>query len=144
MAGDAGVVLMLENCSGWAASTPERFGQFLAEVDSPSVRAVFDTGNPASHHKGDPRVLDWFEAAKPYLAHVHIKDHTGRTDDIEPRHLWPGEGVCRVAEILAKLRELHYEGFLSIEPHLGIHPDHATKMETYLEYGERMKRLLGT
>ncbi|MCC5844531.1 MAG: sugar phosphate isomerase/epimerase [Verrucomicrobia bacterium] len=143
MADGAGMVLMLENCSGWAASTPERFGEFLAEVDSPSVRAVFDTGNPASHHPGAPRVLEWFEAARPCLVHVHIKDHTGRSQGVDARHLWPGEGVCCLSEVFGRLREMRYDGFLSIEPHIGIHPDHATRMETYLEYGKRIKEMLG-
>jgi len=142
LAADAGVVLLLENCSGWAASTPERFAAFFGEVNLDSVCAVYDTGNPASHFDRPAQIEDWFNAAKPHIRHVHIKDHTGRAAGVTPSHCWPGEGVCRIPEILAALAASSYQGFLSIEPHLGVHPDCANRFDTYVEYGRRMEALL--
>jgi sugar phosphate isomerase/epimerase len=143
-AADAGVVLLVENCSGWAASTPERFAKFFELVDLPSVRAVYDSGNPASHHSGPARISKWFQASRPYIRHVHIKDHTGRAEGVTPVHRWPGEGVCQVRETLETLAASGYDGFVSIEPHLGIHPDYGTKYATYIEYGKRLEKLLKT
>ncbi len=142
MAADTGVTLLLENCSGWAASTPERFAAFFEELKTPSIRAVYDTGNPASHHAGEARVKDWFDAAKPYISHVHIKDHTGRAENVNPTHLWPGEGVCRVRETLEELACSGYDGFLSIEPHMGIAAGYTSRFTTYVEYGRRLQHLL--
>ncbi|MCC5849250.1 MAG: sugar phosphate isomerase/epimerase [Verrucomicrobia bacterium] len=141
-AADAGIFLLVENCSGWAASTPDNFAKFFEMVNLPSVRAVYDTGNPASHHAGPARMSEWFAAAQPHLRHVHIKDHTGCAEGITPKHLWPGEGVCRVRETLETLAASGYDGFISIEPHLGVHPDCGNRFETYVEYGRRLQALL--
>jgi sugar phosphate isomerase/epimerase len=37
-----------------------------------------------------------------------------------------------------------YDGFVSIEPHLGIHPDFGTKYATHIESGKRLEKLLKT
>jgi len=69
-----------------------------------------------------------------------IKD-AGLAAGLTPSHCWPGEGVCRIPEILAALAASSYQGFLSIEPHLGVHPDCGNLFDTYVEYGRRMEAL---
>ncbi|MCC5843442.1 MAG: sugar phosphate isomerase/epimerase [Verrucomicrobia bacterium] len=140
-AADAGMFLLVENCSGWAAATPENFSKFFELVNLPSVCAVYDTGNPASHHPGPARMAEWFTAAMPHIRHVHIKDHTGRAEGVTPTHLWPGQGVCRVRETLETLSASGYDGFISIEPHIGVHPDCGSRFETYVEYGRRLRAM---
>jgi sugar phosphate isomerase/epimerase len=147
MAGDAGVTITVEICDGWASTSPEHYAQFFERVGSPAVRAVFDTGNPASH--GFTDTWAWYRHARPFIAYIHIKDHTGPLGDAPGAHTWPGEGIGEVKRILEDLAASAYAGFVSIEPHLSriIHEgreiDHAERaFETYVAYGRRVEDLV--
>ena len=64
------IVLLVENCDGWASQTPATYRDFFETINSPAVKAVYDTGNPASH--GQTNTWEWYQAAKPYIAYIHI------------------------------------------------------------------------
>ena len=147
MAEDAGIILMVENCDGWASTSAENYARFFELVDSPAVKAVYDTGNPASH--GLTNTWEWYRLAKPHIAYVHIKDHTGPRSDGAGDHVWPNEGIGHVKETLADLIGGGYTGFVSIEPHLKavIHEGEQVGEEdaayrTYVEYGRRLEGLV--
>lgn len=111
-----GVVLVLENCDGWASVSPRNLRTMLETFDSPALRAVFDTGNTVSHKGTKTQNWEFYHAALPYIAHVHIKDCT--LVDGVPMHTYPGEGD---SDVLAIMRDLHarlYAGMYSIEPHI--------------------------
>lgn len=147
MAEDAGITIAVENCDGWASTSPEAYGAYFSEVDSPAVKAVYDTGNPASHGRAD--TWNWFQACRPHIGYVHIKAHTVRTAEDKGRHTWPDSGESFVRETLLDLLQAGYAGFVSIEPHLKsvIHEGKAISEEeaayqTYVEYGRRLMRLV--
>ncbi len=147
MAVDAGIVITVENCDGWASASPENYARFFELVDSPAVKAVYDTGNPASH--GHTNTWDWYLAAKPHIAYIHIKDHTGPRDGQKGEHVMAGDGIGRVAETLQDLAAGGYDGFVSIEPHLKsvVHEGRAiteaeAAFETYVAYGRRVATLM--
>jgi sugar phosphate isomerase/epimerase len=134
---DAGVILTIENCAGWAAQSPAHLIEFLERLAHPAVRVAYDTGNPASH--GKPDTWPWYLAAKPWIAHLHVKSHTGRLSPTDSgRHVWPAEGVSRVADTVTDLLASGFAGPISIEPHLG-QPGMSDdeRFATYLEYGRR-------
>ncbi len=144
---DAGIVLVVENCDGWASLSADHYARFFERVDSPAVKAVYDTGNPASH--GHTNTWDWYRLAKPHIAFVHIKDHTGPGENGSGRHTWLTEGIGRVEETLEDLQADGYDGFVSIEPHLEkiIHEGktidrEAAAYDAYVEYGRRLTALL--
>lgn len=58
--------------------------------------------------------LEAYEMLKPYIAYIHIKDALLADGKVTPA----GEGDGKVKEILKKLVDTHYCGFLSLEPHL--------------------------
>lgn len=137
-----GVVLALENCDGWASSSPERLGEFLAEFGGPSLKVVFDTGNPVSHGGDLESTRRFFEVALPFIEHFHIKDC--RSSASGAVHTFPGEGQCGVERIVDALLDSGYEGLFSIEPHMAaqVHLGQAgasgeDKNSLYLEYGRR-------
>jgi len=66
-----GVVLLHENCAGWAARDPARARALLGQVDSPALRLLFDVGNPITHGD-DP--LAYLTTVLDAVEHVHIKD----------------------------------------------------------------------
>jgi sugar phosphate isomerase/epimerase len=143
MAEDGGIVLLVENCDGWASRSPESYAAFFEMVASPAVKAVYDTGNPGSH--GDTNTWTWYQTAKPHIAYMHIKAHTGSGGS----HVWPDSGASMVEETLRDLIATGYQGFVSIEPHIqsviherkGISNEQAA-YECYVEYGQRLMRLV--
>ena len=147
IAHDAGIVLVVENCDGWASVSADHYAHFFERVASPAVKAVYDTGNPSSH--GQRNTWEWYEKAKPHIAFIHIKDHTGPTDTDQGVHTWLTEGNGYVHETLSDLKEDGYMGFVSIEPHLKkiIHEGKDIDREdlaytTYIQYGQRLERLI--
>lgn len=113
----AGIVLLHENCSGWAGSHAERVLDLLDAVASPALALLFDTGNGIAH--GYP-ALDLLREVVAHVAHVHVKDATGGGEHTV--YTLPGDGDARVADCLGLLLDHGYRGALSLEPHLACVP----------------------
>src|SRR5215475_10608073 len=113
-----GVVLLLENCVGWAGTDSGRMRFLLERVDSPSLRVVFDAGNGVWYGYGGPEFL---ADCLAWVEHVHVKD--GRARPGEPvEATYPGAGQARLAVSLRMLRDAGYAGWYSLEPHLARMP----------------------
>ncbi|MGI8329651.1 sugar phosphate isomerase/epimerase family protein [Actinomadura scrupuli] len=140
---DADLVLLHENCAGWAAHDPARMRRLVEEVGSPALRLLFDTGNGIAHGY---EAYDVLTGIVDLVAHVHVKD--GRGDAAAPVYTLPGEGDCRVADCLRLLLDHGYHGALSIEPHLHVRP-HENRTDPgpdgltqFVSYGRRLERLV--
>ena len=114
----AGLVLVHENCAGWAGDRADRALRLLRAVGSPALRLLFDTGNGVPYGYRAP---DMLRVLAPYVAHVHIKDAV-RTPDGGTAYTLPGEGEAGVVECLELLAAHGYTGALSLEPHLAVRP----------------------
>ncbi|MFJ8659078.1 M20/M25/M40 family metallo-hydrolase [Streptomyces sp. NPDC093795] len=114
-----GVELLHENCTGWAGSDASRTLRMLAEVESPALRVLFDTGNGVPYGYDGHALL---ERLLPYVAHVHVKDALPGDRPGEAVYTLPGEGVARVADCVRLLEEHGYRGAYSLEPHLAVVP----------------------
>lgn len=114
---DAGLVLLHENCAGWAGADPARALRLLAEVDSPALRLLFDTGNGVAYGY---EAYDVLTELVPWVDHVQIKD--ARAEAGEAVYTLPGEGSCRVADCLRLLLDHGYTGTWTIEPHRAVRP----------------------
>ena len=143
MAEDGGVTLLHENCDGWAGLCPENSLELLAEVNSPALRLVYDTGNPMAHGQGP---WDFYTKVKPHVVYVHIKDRI--QTETTKNFTYPGEGHGQVRRVVKDLLDSGYDGGFSIEPHIAkvIHADRdATpkeKYDSYLEYGRRLMTIV--
>jgi sugar phosphate isomerase/epimerase len=144
VAEEGGVVLVHENCDGWAGQGPEQTLELVREVDSPSLKLVFDTGNPAHH---DQNGWEYYRSVKEHIVYIHIKDYKQHEGELSA--CFPGEGIGCVKEIVADLLAGGYDGGFSIEPHLAavVHlakeasdPEEAYRL--YVEYGKRLERLV--
>ncbi|MBN2711569.1 MAG: sugar phosphate isomerase/epimerase [Planctomycetes bacterium] len=148
MAEDGGVILAVENCDGWASATADNYAAYFELVNSPAVKAVYDTGNPASH--GQTNTWEWYTKCKPHIAYVHIKCHEGpKADGTLGAHQWPEVGISKVKETLEDIFKSGYDGGISIEPHLKsvIHEGKSISDEdaaymTYVEYGKRVTKMV--
>lgn len=141
-----GLVLMHENCHGWAGTSAERALDLVESVASPALRLLFDVGNPIAHGYDG---LAYLEATADLVEHVHLKDAT-RTgtgaDDVV--FVPPGTGEARMLDCLDILARAGFAGTLSAEPHValvyhrGDRPPDDVLTESYIEYGRRLAELL--
>lgn len=123
------VMLLHENEKEIYGDTAIRCADILKTVDSPCLKAVFD---PANFVQCGQKVYpDAYELLKPYILYMHIKD--AEADG----HVVPaGVGIGNVENILKSLKESGYNGFVSLEPHLG-----EFEGLSQLEHGDIMKGL---
>jgi sugar phosphate isomerase/epimerase len=149
-----GVICVHENCNGWAGQSWEHTLRMLDAIPSPSLKLVFDTGNP--FHEKDvrgPEPYGWqdshefYRHVKDHLIYVHVKD--GRRDGEKTTHTFPGEGTCQVRETLTDLFRRGYDGGISIEPHLAVQahdPSITSEPEirytSFVEYGRRLEKMV--
>jgi sugar phosphate isomerase/epimerase len=138
----AGLVLLHENCAGWAGSNAARARRLLEEVDSPALRLLFDIGNGVAYGY---EAYDLLTPLLPWVEHVHVKD--ARSENGEAVYVLPGEGVCRVADCMRLLLDAGYTGAWTMEPHLAVRPHEGLAdagpdgVTRFVEYGRAMERL---
>ena len=109
---EQGVVLLHENEKGIYGDTADRCADLMRELSCDSFRAVFDPANFVQCRQ-DTKYA--YEQLKEYITYVHIKDACMEDGKVVPS----GVGDGNVEEILRRLFNSGYDGFLSLEPHLG-------------------------
>lgn len=116
-----GVRALIEIHMGNLTPSASAAAQFLAPFDPRYVGAIHDAGNMV--HEGYERYRLGFELLGPYLGHVHIKDAAWRQAGIRPDGVaaWHAEwtpvaqGAVDFAALIAALRAVEYDGWLSFE-----------------------------
>ncbi|MFD7626606.1 sugar phosphate isomerase/epimerase family protein [Streptomyces sp. NPDC059851] len=143
MAEDAGVVLLHENCHGWASRGARESVELVTGIDSPSLRLLFDVGNGLAYGYD---ALAFLRETLPWVEHVHVKDGVRRADGSAEFGM-PGEGEAGVAACMDLLEAAGYRGWYSIEPHvaliphLGITAEDPALEEAYTAYARRFTAL---
>jgi sugar phosphate isomerase/epimerase len=144
MAEQGDIVLVHENCDGWAGQGPKQTLELIDKVGSPNLKLVWDTGNPVAHGQ-DP--WKFYQAVREHVVYVHVKDCVMEGGKV--RYTFPGEGGGRVRDVAADMLSRGYTGGFSIEPHLAaiVHEGKQASAENsafslYVEYGRRLMRLL--
>jgi sugar phosphate isomerase/epimerase len=139
-----GLVLLHENCSGWAGTRADRMLELLHRADSPALRLLFDIGNGVPYGY-DARAL--LGDVIDHVAHVHVKDaRTG--PDGHVTYTLPGDGESGVRSCLRALLDHGYTGAWSIEPHTHLRPheDNDTTgtdgVAAFVRYGRCLERLV--
>ncbi len=146
IAADNGVILVHENCSGYGGISAEHTLRLLEAVDSPALKLVYDTGNAPAESQDS---WEFYRKVKNHIVYIHIKDASMKTANEETEFTFPGEGDGYVRKIVTDALETGYAGGFSIEPHLVaiVHLDQESEnaelqYKTYVEYGERFKKLV--
>ena len=154
---DAGLQALHENCMNWGGFSAKHSLRLVNEV--PGLKLIFDTGNPAfqrDRSKAEPYpwqdAFELYQAVKTHVAHIHIKDCLNPLEgDTEPeRYTLPGEGQCRLNEILAALKTDGYDGAYAIEPHVatvfhaqgGEVIDQEQCYNSYVNYGRALEQIM--
>ena len=106
-----GVVLLHENEKDIYGETIDTCLELMKELSCDNFKAVFD---PANFVQAGQDTKKAYELLKPYIAYMHIKDSL-ENGDIVPA----GDGNGNIEYILDDLLKNGYDGFISLEPHLG-------------------------
>ncbi|TSB31622.1 sugar phosphate isomerase/epimerase family protein [Streptomyces benahoarensis] len=144
LAEDHGLVLLHENCHGWAGTRADRMLALLDHVASPALRLLFDIGNGVPHGYDAPALLD---AVIDHVAHVHVKDAAAGPDG-DVVYTLPGHGESGVAACLTALARRGWQGTWSVEPHTRLRPHDGTDdreldgIAAFTAYGRALERLV--
>lgn len=105
------VVLLHENEKGIYGDSAARCLDLMKLFYGDHFRCTFDFANFVQCGQD---TLEAYEMLRPYISYIHVKDAMRESGDVVPA----GTGDGNVAEILNRLDEEGYAGFLSLEPHL--------------------------
>ena len=106
------VVLLHENEKDIYGDTKERCIDLMQELYCENFKAVFD---PANFVQCGQNTKECYDELKDYIEYMHIKDAKSVDGSVVPS----GYGDGSVKYILDSLFANGYEGYLSLEPHLG-------------------------
>jgi len=123
------IILLHENEKHIYGDTADRCSDLMKELFCENFRAVFDPANFVQCGQ-DTRYA--YELLKDYIAYMHIKDAYLSDGRVVPA----GSGDGNVEYVLKELFARGYNGFLSLEPHLG-----SFAGLTDLELGDKMSGL---
>ena len=121
------VSICLENHYRNQVELPDDYRQVFAAVDSPQFGMTIDTGHFTSSEVDFIAMLDEFGDR---VKHIHIKDHIG-TESVPL-----GKGETDNAGLVARLWQMGYDGYLSVEVEAKDHennPRYAAEARPFLE-----------
>jgi sugar phosphate isomerase/epimerase len=138
LAGQNGIVLVLENEHECNVGTGKELGRILRDVNSPALRGNWDPGNAVM--LGETAYPDGYLAVKGLFPHMHIKD--ARKNPQTGRIVWApvGGGFIDFKGQFAALRKDKYSGTMSLETHYR-RPD-GNKVESTRESLEGLLKII--
>jgi len=131
-----GVTIILEPVTpfeGTILVTSDDLVWAVREINSPNVKGMLDLACPISAREP---VIEYFNKLGKDLRHIHFIDAMSDCED----HLIPGDGAIDFKHLVKMLRDVDYDGYLSIElfTRYETEPDFATARAI-----EVVKELLG-
>jgi len=106
------VILLHENEKGIYGDITERCAKLMNKLSCDSFKAVFD---PANFVQCGVDTKQAYDELKEHIAYMHIKDALLSNGRVVPS----GKGDGNVEYVLENLMKNGFDGFLSLEPHLG-------------------------
>jgi L-ribulose-5-phosphate 3-epimerase len=110
------IYIMIENEPDTSAATAALTARFLARLNHPRVRGVWDPANEVYAVGGEKPYPTAYDRVKSYMIHVHVKDALHDPDG-KPRCVRIGEGEVGWPEQLRGLAADGYQSWLSLETH---------------------------
>jgi len=111
------IVIALEN-DPYQESFPRGFCgnsrillKLLESIDSPWLKACFDTGHAHINEGAQERIGDAIRNLGIWITTFHIHDNDGSGD----LHIQPGYGTLNWDEFVSALQDIQYEGSMTIE-----------------------------
>jgi len=104
-----GVLLLIEPEPGLLVETADQFLELMRHIDSPAVGLNFDIGH--AYCVGDDLATTIPRVAQ-YIRHFHLEDIAATRVH---HHLVPGEGAIDFAATFRAIRQIGYDGWVTIE-----------------------------
>ena len=114
VAARAGVTLLLENEHACYLGTGSETARVIESVGSPALKMIWDPGN--AFMAGEQPFPSGYEAARPHIAHVHIKDARA-LDNGALEWTVVGDGEIDYKGQFAALAASGYGGVIALETH---------------------------
>jgi sugar phosphate isomerase/epimerase len=105
------VVLLHENEKGIYGEKAPECRELMEEFYGEHFKGIFDFANFVQVSQD---TLEAYELLKDYIVYIHVKDALSKDGSVVP----VGLGDGNVPEILGKLFDHGFNGYLSLEPHL--------------------------
>jgi sugar phosphate isomerase/epimerase len=109
----ADVTLLHENEKDIYGDVPARCHDIVTSVDSPNLRLAWDPANFVQ--VGVRPFTEGYSLLRPYVVYVQVKDALLSDASV----VVAGAGDGQVVETVRALRDDGFDGFFSLEPHLG-------------------------
>ena len=124
-AAQAGITLALEALNRfecYLCNTMEQLTKLMKAASHTNVRAMYDT-----HHANieEKKTKEAIYQIAPFLAHFHISENDRGT---------PGDGHVQWSETFSALKDINYDGWLTIEAFSRNDPDFANAINVWREY----------
>ena len=103
-------------------NTMADLGAMAQEVNHPNLGAMFDTHHANIEEKSQAEAI---KTIAPFLKHVHISENDRGT---------PGSGQVHWDEVFKALKEVKYDGWLTIEAFSTIIPEFANAINVWRDY----------
>ena len=113
VAEDADLVLLHENEKDIYGDVPSRCLDVVRSVDSPHLRLAWDPANFVQ--VGVRPYTEGYQMLRPHLEYMQIKDALAADGSV----VTAGKGDGEVPQTIRALRHDGFDGFFSLEPHLG-------------------------
>ena len=113
VAEDADVVLLHENEKDIYGDVPSRCLDVVRSVDSPHLRLAWDPANFVQ--VGVQPYTEGYQMLRPHLEYIQIKDAVAADGTV----VTAGKGDGEVVQTIRALQHDGFDGFFSLEPHLG-------------------------
>jgi sugar phosphate isomerase/epimerase len=104
-----GVLLLIEPEPGLLVETADQFLELMKHLDSPAIGLNFDIGH--AYCVGD-EPAPTIRRLAPHIRHFHLEDIAATRVH---HHLIPGEGAIDFAATLRAIRDIKYDGWITIE-----------------------------
>jgi len=109
------IILVHENESLIYGHSAKNCADIAKSINSPNLKLAYDPANFVWGSHIINNMDECWPVMEPYVVHVHIKDWKLGSTNIG---CIPGEGDGQIGDLLKKLLEINYDGFLTLEPHL--------------------------
>jgi D-psicose/D-tagatose/L-ribulose 3-epimerase len=103
-------------------NTMEDLATLVEQVNSPNLGAMYDTHHANIEEKSQSNAI---KLIAPHLKHVHISENDRGT---------PGSGQVNWNDVFSSLKEINYDGWLTIEAFSRLDPDFANAINVWRDY----------
>ncbi len=107
------IICVIEADPSVHSNTPHKTAELVKAINSPYIKVLFDPGNEV--WVNEKASADAYDAVKPYLAHIHIKD--ADILDGKPDAVKVGTGLVDYKALFSKLIADGYSGSVMLETH---------------------------